>query len=137
MLRIVLGVVAGFVSWVIVWFVGETILSVMWPSFGEHQAAFQAAIEAGPRIPHFYSDSTFLAIHCVLASIVSLLAGLVSAFVAGENKRAPLIVGLLLLALGLLKAVTSWPLVPIWYHILFTAILLPLTIAGATMKYRP
>jgi len=50
------------------------------------------------------------------------------------NTRAPLILGLLLLALGLLKAVMSWPYVPIWYHVIFTAILLPMAIIGGKLK---
>ena len=54
--------------------------------------------------------------------------------IAGENKRAPLILGFLLLALGLLKVVMSWPYVPIWYHLIFTAILLPMTIMGGRLK---
>ena len=51
----------------------------------------------------------------------------------GENSRAPLVVGCLLLALGILKAVMSWQYVPIWYHVIFTAILLPTAIVGGKL----
>ena len=44
MVRIILGVIAGFFAWAFLWFGGETILSAIWPAFGAHQAAFQAAI---------------------------------------------------------------------------------------------
>ena len=132
MVRIVLGVIAGFFAWVIVWFGSETTLSVLSPDwFGAHQAAFQAAIEnGGPFAP----DSIILLIHCALAAIVSLMAGFVAAVTARENKRAPLILGLLLVAMGFLKAAMSWQLVPVWYHIIFTAILLPMAIAGGRMR---
>jgi hypothetical protein len=40
----------------------------------------------------------------------------------------------LLLGLALLKAVMSWPYVPIWYHVIFTAILLPMAILGGKLK---
>lgn len=131
MLRIVLGVIAGFCAWMIVWFGGEQILSAIWPEFGAHQRDFQLAIGEGGQ---FTANPTFLIVHLVLGSIVSLIAGLLSALIAGENKRAPIVLGFLLLAMGLLKAGMSWQLVPIWYHVLFTAILLPMTIVGGKLK---
>ena len=131
MLRIVLGVIAGFFSWLILWVGGERILSAIWPAFGVHQAAFQAAIESGGQ---FAADSTMLLVHIVLGSIVSVISGFLAALVAGENRRASLVLGLLLLVMGLLKAAMSWPLVPIWYHFIFTAILLPMAILGGRLK---
>jgi hypothetical protein len=134
MVRIVLGVIAGFFSWAIVWFGSEKILSAIWPAFGAHQLAFQAAIEHGPDASGFTANPTFLLVHIVLGSIVSVIAGFLAALIAGENKRAPLVLGFLLLAMGLLKAVMSWPYVPIWYHVIFTAILFPMTIVGGKLK---
>ena len=72
--------------------------------------------------------------HIVLGSIVSVMSGFLAALIAGENKRAPLVLGFLLLALGLLKVVMSWPYVPIWYHVIFTAILIPMAIMGGKLK---
>ena len=134
MLRTVLGVIAGFFAWAIAWFGGETILSVIWPAFGAHQAAFQAAIENGGP---FTADTTMLVAHIVLAFIVSLISGFLASLIAGENKHAPLVLGFLLLAFGLLKVVMSWPYVPIWYHVIFTAIMLPMTIIGGRLKTTP
>ena len=131
MVRIVLGVIAGFFAWMIVWVGGEKILSVIWPAFGAHQAAFQTAIETGGR---FTADSTILLVHVVLGSIVSVIAGFLAALVAGENKRAPMVLGFLLLAMGVLKLVMSWPYAPIWYHVVFTAILLPMAMVGGKLK---
>ena len=131
MLRSVLGVIAGFFSWMIVWVGSEKILSAIWPAFGVHQAEFQAAIENGGQ---FTADTTMLLTHIVLGSIVSVISGFLAALIAGGNKRAPLVLGFLLLAVGLLKAVMSWPYVPIWYHVIFTAILLPMTIVGGKLK---
>ena len=131
MVRIILGVIAGFFAWAIAWFGSEKILSAVWPEFGVHQAAFQAAIENGDQ---FTANTTILLIHIVLASIVSLISGFLTALIAGENKRAPLILGLLLVAFGLLKVVMSWPYVPIWYHVIFTALLIPMTILGGKLK---
>lgn len=132
MLRIILGVIAGFFAWVIVWVGSEKILSAIWPEgFGAHQRAFEAAIIA--KDGQFTADTTMLLIHIVLGSIVSVMCGFLAALIAGENIRAPLVLGFLLVALGLLKAVMSWPYVPIWYHVIFTALLLPMAIVGGKL----
>ena len=131
MVRIILGVIAGFFAWAILWFGGEQMISAIWPAFGAHQVAFQAAIEHGTS---FTANATFLLVHIVLASIVSVIAGFLAALIAGNNRRAPLVLGFLLVAFGLLKVVMSWPYVPIWYHVLFTAVLIPMTIIGGRLK---
>ncbi len=132
MIRKVVSVVVGFIAWAIAWFGGEQILSAIWPeSIGAHQRAFQAAIENGGP---FTADTTLLLVHVVLGSIVSVMSGALAALIARESKRAPLILGFLLLAFGILKAVMSWPYVPVWYHVIFTAILLPITIMGGKLK---
>ena len=132
MTRTVLGVFAGFVAWTIAWVGSEMILSSIWPEwYGAHQRAFTAAIKSGGQ---FSADATVLLIHILCASVVSLIAGFVAALVARESKRAPLILGVVLTAFGVLKAVMSWPYVPIWYHIIFTALLIPLTLAGGKLK---
>ena len=130
MLRIVLGVIAGFFAWLIVWFGSEKGLSAIWPSFGVHQRAFEEAVKNGGQ---FTADTGALLTHIVIGSIVSVMSGSLAALIAGENTRAPLVLGFVLLALGLLKAVMSWPYVPIWYHVIFTAILLPMAILGGKL----
>jgi hypothetical protein len=132
MLRVVLGVIVGFFGWAVAWFGGEAILSAIFPEgFGVHQRAFQAAIENGGA---FTANTTMLLTHIGLGLVVSVIAGFLAALVAGENKRAPLILGFLMLALGLLKAAMSWGYVPIWYHVIFTAMLLPMAIVGGKLK---
>jgi len=130
MLRIVLGIVAGFIAWMILWVGIEKIISAIWPAFGAHQKAFEEAIKNGGQ---FTAETSALLTHIVLGSIVSVIAGALAALVAGENSRAPLFAGILLLAMGLLKAYMSWPYVPIWYHIIFTLMLLPLAIIGGRL----
>ena len=130
--QIALGVVAGFFAWVIVWVGSEKILSAIWPEgFGAHQRAFEAAIKDGGQ---FTADTRLLLMHIVLGSIVSVMSGFLAALIAGENIRAPLVLGFLLVALGLLKVVLSWGFVPIWHHVIFTALLIPMTIMGGKLK---
>jgi hypothetical protein len=132
MVRAIFSVVAGFLAWMIAWVGSEKILSAIWPeAFGAHQRAFMAAIIA--KSDQFTADTTMLLVHIALGSIVSVMAGFLAALIAGENMRAPLILGLLLLAMGLLKAVMSWPYVPIWYHLIFTALLAPMAMLGGRL----
>jgi len=131
MVRIVLGVIAGFFSWLIVWFGSEKILSAIWPEgFGAHQRAFEAAVKNGGP---FTAATSLLLTHIVLGSIVSVMSGFLAALIAGGNPRAPLVLGFLLLALGVVKVVMSWAYVPIWYQVIFTALLIPMTIMGGKL----
>ena len=131
MVRITAGVIAGFIAWAILWFGSEKVLSAVWPAFGAHQAAFQSAIENGGE---FIANTTMLLTHIAVGAIVSVISGILAALTAGENKRAPLILGTVLLGFGLLKAIMSWPYAPVWYHAAFTAMLLPLTVMGGKLK---
>ena len=131
MVRIVLGVIAGFVAWAIVWVGIEKILSAILPEwYGAPQLAFQEAVTNGGQ---FTAETRLLLMHIVIGSIVSVMSGSLAALIAGENRRAPLVLGFLLVAVGLLKVVMSWPYVPIWYHVIFTAILLPMAIMGGKL----
>ena len=131
MVRIVLGVIVGFFAWLIVWVVSEKVLSALWPAFGVHQHAFEEVVKNGGQ---FTADTTMLLTHIVVGAIIAVLSGFLAALIAGGNRRAPLVLGVLLLALGLLKVVMSWPYVPIWYHAIFTAILLPMAVVGGRLK---
>ena len=130
MVRIVLGVIAGFIAWLIAWVGSEKILSAIWYGFGAHQRAFEAALKNGGQ---FTADTRLLLIQIVLGSIVSVMSGFLAALIAGEHIRAPLVLGFLLLAFGLLKAVMSWQYVPIWHHVIFTALLIPMAILGGKL----
>ncbi len=135
MLQLGLGVVAGFIAWLVLWIGGEKCLSLMFPrAFGVHQHAFQAALTEGAA---FAPDQRFLLSHVALAAPVTLLAGLVSAWGAGAADRAPVILGLVLLLIGILKAVMSWRLVPLWYHSLFTSLLFPMAVLGGQLFVLP
>ena len=130
MLRIALGVIAGFVGWLIAWVASEKIIGAIWPAFGVHQKAFEEVIKNGGE---FTADTTMLITHVALGSIVSIMAGALAALVAGENSKAPMFAGILLLLMGIAKAVMSWQYVPLWYHVVFTAMLLPLAFLGGKL----
>lgn len=132
MIRSILSIIVGFLAWSTLWFGGEKILSALLPdAFGSHQLAFETALTSGTT---FAPPASFLLMHIVLCIIVSLMTGLLTAVIAGENRRAPLIVAFLLLGLGVLKAVLSWQYVPVWYHVSFTVLMFVMTIAGGKLR---
>jgi hypothetical protein len=132
MLRIAAGVAVGLVAWFMALIGGEVILSALLPeAFGARQRAFQEVLDKGGA---FTANSGHLLMHVGLGAFASVLSGLLAALIAGEKKRATLILGLLLLAIGLLKAAMSWAYVPLWYHIVFTGMLVPLVLLGGKLK---
>ncbi|MBL8522738.1 MAG: hypothetical protein JNN20_03515 [Betaproteobacteria bacterium] len=132
MVRLIVGVIAGFFAWAILWVGSEQVLSAIWPSwYGAHQTAFTAAIKNGGA---FAADGGVLLIHIVSAAVVSAIAGFLAALIARDNKRAPVALGILLTSFAVLKAVMSWPYVPVWYHVLFTVLLVPMAVLGGKLK---
>jgi hypothetical protein len=135
MLRVIAGVVTGFITWMVVWIGIEKILSGIFPvAYGVPQKAFEMAIKNGGA---FTPDSTLLLGHIVIVTFVAALSGFVASKVASGSQRAPMVLAFVLLAVGVMKAAMTWSLVPIWYHIAFTAILVPMTILGGRWNLRP
>lgn len=131
----VLGVIAGFVAWSIVWVGSDQVLMMASPVwYGAHQLGFEMAMT---NQESFTPDTTILLMHLVRSVIISIMSGFLAAFVAGENRRTPLILGIVLLAAGLLVEVMAWNYLPIWYHLIFLALIVPMTILGGKLKQIP
>jgi hypothetical protein len=132
MIRIILGVVAGFIAWSILWLGSDQLLiSLSRDWYGNHQYAFQnAMVNQTPFTP----DTTILLLHLLRAVIISILAGFLAAIVARENRRTPMILGVLLLLFGIAVQALAWSYLPIWYHVIFLALLIPMTILGGRLK---
>ncbi len=132
MVRIILGAIAGFIAWSMIWVGSEKVLSAIWPAwYGANQVAFEAAVANGGE---FTADTSILLMNIVRGSIVSVISGFLAAMIAGENRRSPLILAVLLVAFGLIIVAMSWSYVPLWYHIIFTLLLIPMTMAGGRLK---
>ena len=132
MLRIILGVVVGFIAWSIVWVGSDQVLISLSPSwYGAHQLGFQAAMfNQQPFTP----DTNILLMHLVRSVIVSIMAGFIAAVVAGENRRSPLALGVVLLLFGIGVQAMAWSYLPVWYHLIFLLLLIPMTILGGKLK---
>ena len=132
MVRIILGIIVGFVVWTILWLGSEQTLSVLSPGWwGAHQLAFERATVNGEP---FTADTTILIINVIRGAVITVISGFVAALIAAENKISSVILGILLLAFGLFVVVMTWTMIPVWYHVLFSAMLIPLTIVGGRMR---
>jgi len=132
MLRVILGVVAGFIAWSILWIGSDQVLQMVSPGwYGVHQAAFEKAIF---NKTEFAPDQTILIMHLVRSVIISIMSGFLAAFIANGNRNAPIGLGVLLLAFGVLVQIAAWSYLPIWYHVVFLGLLFPMTILGGRLK---
>ncbi len=132
MLRILFGVIAGFIGWSILWLGSDQVLSMLSPAwYGAHQTAFQLSMETGQP---YAADSMILVINLVRAAIISVISGLLAALCSGETRRAPLFLGIVLVIVGVLFEAAVWSMLPIWYHVIFIILLLPATLLGGRLK---
>ncbi|GJM44217.1 MAG: hypothetical protein DHS20C21_10590 [Gemmatimonadota bacterium] len=120
MKRAVIAVVVGYLLWTAVWLGGNALL------FGELAAAVQAGERhdvAGPLV-----GVLALSVAC------SLLAGIAAARLAtGAARSALLTLGVLLLLTGIGVQAGVWSLMPVWYHLLFLALLIPGVLVGGRL----
>lgn len=134
MVRIILGVVVGFIVWSILWVGSDQVLiNVSSGWYGAHHRAFETAMFNQTA---FTPDTGVLILHIVRSIVISLIAGFLAAFVAGENRKAPFALGILLLLFGLMVQVMVWSYMPLWYHAAFLLLLVPITVIGGKLRSR-
>ena len=120
MLKIILGVVAGFFVWSILWVGTDAVLKAVWAGYKEN-------VEAMSFSP------AMLIVPLILSAVCSITAGFVAALIAGENSKSPLILGALLLIAGIFAQMGVWDKIPLWYHLAFWILLVPMTIFGGKL----
>lgn len=132
MLRVILGVIAGFIAWSILWVGSDQILIMLskdW--YGAHQLGFEKAMF---NKTEFTPDNTILGMHLLRSVIISIMSGFLAAVIANGNRNASLGLGVLLLVFGAFVEAMAWSYLPLWYHIIFLALLIPMTILGGRLK---
>lgn len=131
MVRIILGVIVGFIVWSIVWVGSEQTLGRFWAEFGTHSLETEKALTNNTSL----DTSPVIAIANLIRSfLTSIIAGYLAALVAGEFKKSTMILGVILLAIGVAVEYMFWNIAPAWYHVLFVLFLLPMTILGGRLR---
>ena len=125
MIRALFAVVLGYLAWSVLWLVGNAFL------FGDVTEELQAGEP--------FTDTGPLAGALVLSVLCSVLAGFTAARVARRRAGGAVwTTALLLLATGIAVQLGSWSLLPLWYHLVFLVLLVPVTVgAGRAGTPRP
>lgn len=132
MIRLILGIVAGFIVWSIVWLGSDQVLQAASP--GWIGAYAQSAEKSMVNGTEFTTDSTLALVHLIRSFFTSIVAGFAAAVVAGENRRSTMILGFILLVVGAAVEIFAWKLAPAWYHIVFLLALIPMTVFGGRLR---
>lgn len=132
MLRIILGVIVGFIVWSVIWIGTDAILTIISPNwYAKNIIDLNTAAANGQP----YQSETVMTIMALSLSVIcSFISGFAAALIARENVKSTLILGILLLLVGISVSVSFWNYFPLWYHILFLLSLIPVTIIGGRLK---
>ncbi len=134
MIRIIFGVIFGFIVWSIVWVGSETLLASLSPDWlGKHSLDAQTALTSGTPLASA-NDAGIAVINLLRSFVTSFIGGYMAALVAGEYKRSTMALGIILLIVGVMVEYMFWNLAPAWYHIIFVIGLIPMTIFGGRLR---
>lgn len=123
MIRSILAVIIGFVLWSVLWLGYNALLT----TFGFLPAASATPIQASMPLLLLLAGSI----------LFSLAAGYATTTVIRTpGYRHTFVLGVLLLGIGIPVQVQFWQLMPLWYHLLFLALLLPATVLGGMLGQR-
>ena len=117
MLRLILGAIAGYIVWTLIW-------------LGTNQVLFA---DAGQVIAdgEVFSDAGTLAAILALSVVCSLAGGIVAAKVGAARARGAVWSNAIVLLLtGIPIQAGIWNQMPAWYHISFLVLLIPMTLVG-------
>jgi hypothetical protein len=124
MMRLIYAIVAGYAAWSVLWLAGNALL---FGKAAEHLEQGEPYTATGP----------LLAV-LVLSVVCSIVAGVLAARIGGAKaKAAVLITGIALLVTGIGVQTGSWSLLPLWYHLVFLALLLPVVWIGGRLGAPP
>lgn len=124
MTRAAIAVAVGYFVWTALWLIGTAIF---FDAAGDAVATGVA-----------YSSTGSLPGLLMLSLVCSLVTGWITAAVASTSaNRALLFVAAMLLGTGVVVQTGVWNLMPIWYHLIFLALLVPATFAGGRRRSSP
>ena len=124
MARVILGIVAGLIAWMVSATVIGLIMREAWPQYAAVAAAMAFTL------PMMFA-------RLAIGALATLLAGWVTAVIARRSAVARLAMGLLLLAMFIPQHMKLWDKFPVWYHLTFLLSLVPLSYLGGRVTPPP
>jgi undecaprenyl pyrophosphate phosphatase UppP len=122
--KITIGFVVGFIVWTVLWLGSDTLMRML--------PTFTLTVDTDGNFTNI--PTNYLIIKLVLSVIFSIIAGLIAATISKETTKAPLVLGVALLIVGLFFQFGEWDILPIWYHMTFLIFLLPATLFGGKLR---
>ncbi|MEM7413949.1 MAG: hypothetical protein AAF389_00545 [Gemmatimonadota bacterium] len=115
--RVIGGALAGYALWSVLWVGGSALAARLFPD----QIVLGEPTDSVP----------ILLGYIVWSCVLSVAAGFVAARIGKERSASAVrgVAGLLLLT-GIGVEVSAWALTPVWYHVVFLLLLVPLTLFG-------
>jgi hypothetical protein len=118
--RAILGVITGYVVWTVLWLAGNNLI---FAGAAETVAGGEKLAEPGPLLGIV-----------VLSVVCSLAAGAATAAIAKLKAGVSvLVMAVLLLLTGIGVQLSVWNLMPVWYHLVFLGLIVPVCMAGARL----
>lgn len=119
--KTIIGVIVGFIVWTILWLGSDAVIRAIAPD-----------MVPGEDLSNI--STTYLLIKLVSSVIFSIVSGYVAAMLAHESAKTTLYLGILLLLVGIFFQSAAWNQIPLWYHLLFLLLLIPMTILGGKLR---
>ncbi len=121
--RSILAVLAGFLAWSILWVVSNIVIAGAFPEAFAEDGSTQSV--------------GLLALLLFDSAAFSILSGWLTGVVAKVKQVAHgIALGVALLAVGIAVQAGYWDVLPIWYHLIFLALLLPMATLGGRLAVR-
>ena len=121
MVRSILSVITGIVIWGVLWVAANAVVA---------EAASGRFNENG-----ITTDPALLVLFMSISAALSVLAGWLCAAIAGRSiMRHVLMLALIQLAIGIGMQASVWDQMPVWYHVSFLALVVPMHLAGGRLR---
>lgn len=130
--KLILGIIVGFIVWSILWVGSDAVIAALLPNwYGKVLVDFQEAITKGTP---YTVDSTILVLSLIRSVICSIIAGLLAVLISKEQAKTTIGLGILLLLFGIFVQSAIWSYYPLWYHLIFLILLIPITVLGGKLR---
>jgi K+-sensing histidine kinase KdpD len=120
MKRSVLACLAGLLTWIIVVTMINRLLRLGLPGYTAAEPTLQFTL-------------TMKWARLLMAFATSVAAGAVIRWTSPSTRWAPLIVGVMVLAMFLPVHIAIWSKFPVWYHLTFLVTIVPAVLVGAML----
>lgn len=120
-MRSFLAILAGFVLWSILWVGSNAAITAAFPDHFADDGSTQA--------------TGILALLLFDSALFSLVAGWLTAKLT-PSREIPhaLGLGIALLTVGIAVQLQYWDVMPLWYHLIFLALLVPMAVVGGKLR---